>query len=284
MHTETTLLTEKSTSIPNDKILKNPLSVGVSFPILINRDSNHLGMGTAFFYRSKNNRMFLITAGHNFSGTNLETGENRGIPNKIIVIACTVNNHNLAIIGRENFEIKILDEDENPLWLQHPTHGMEVDVVAISCDSEVENIFIQPINEFKFNEQLPLNVCMDVFVLGYPHGYSTASYVTPLYKRGTIASEYVINIDKLPMFYIDTAGAKGMSGAPVIAKSTGHSVLRYLQTSIPTDVFYDQAFVGIYTGRRTDQVTPDIKSDIFNAQLGKVWKKTVIDEIINQDM
>ncbi len=42
-------------------------------------------------------------------------------------------------------------------------------------------------------------------------------------------------------------------------------------------------FLGIYTGRYTDEITTDLSNDIFNAQLGIIWRKSVIEEIISQN-
>jgi hypothetical protein len=69
-------------------------------------------------------------------------------------------------------------------------------------------------------DKLSLTPGMDVFVLGYPRGISGGGRF-PLWKRGSIASEPDVNIDNLPMMYIDTATREGMSRAPVYAQEVG---------------------------------------------------------------
>ncbi|MFH4113730.1 hypothetical protein WAI92_21810, partial [Acinetobacter baumannii] len=61
----------------------------------------------------------------------------------------------------------------------------------------------------------------DAFILGYPLKL-TGGGNFPIWKRGTIATEYIVNLDYLPKYYIDTATTKsGMSGSPVFIQSTG---------------------------------------------------------------
>ena len=74
--------------------------------------------------------------------------------------------------------------------------------------------------------------------------------------------------------YIDTASAKGMSGSPVIRRTTGGATENgaFSMFSGPAS-----RFIGIYSGRLTTGNSVD-------AQLGMVWKSRVIEEIINGGM
>jgi len=122
---------------------------------------------------------------------------------------------------------------------------------------------------------------MDVFILGYPHGYCSNPTIMPIWKRGSLATEFAIDIGGDPKMYIDCATANGMSGAPVIAKLTGMFPLEGKENDFGSRcIGSDFCFLGIYTGRYTDEITADKESDIFNAQLGIVWKESVIEEII----
>jgi hypothetical protein len=73
------------------KIIKDPLSVGVSHPLLMMRDGKCIGIGTVFFY-SYHEKLFLITAGHNITGTNPQTSEVIAIPEKVGVMICKTKN------------------------------------------------------------------------------------------------------------------------------------------------------------------------------------------------
>lgn len=247
-------------------------------PLKIYRDDNCIAIGTSFICEYGNIN-YLITAGHNITGTHPETNENFGIPNKIGILMHRMNEHN-QYVGCKECSVE-LQCDGKDVWLVHPQYGLQVDVVAIRLrPSEMKT---HPINLMPFDDEHSIvAVGMDVFILGYPHGYISYPTILPIWKRGTLATEPAIDIDRLPKMYVDTTTAKGMSGSPVIAQFNG----AYMpQGKLSDDSFFGVArqFLGIYTGRCTDTVTEDLRDSIFNAQLGIVWKKIVIGEIILQD-
>lgn len=118
---------------------------------------------------------------------------------------------------------------------------------------------------------------MDVFVLGFPLGW-TGGAKYPIWKRASLASEPLFDLDGLPKMYIDTATRQGMSGSPVFAKDSGNFFLEGSDTSDPLQMKMGEAyrFLGVYSGRIGD----DNNKDAFSAQLGIVWKENVIKEII----
>lgn len=119
---------------------------------------------------------------------------------------------------------------------------------------------------------------MDVFVLGFPLGW-TGGAKYPIWKRASIASEPLFDLDDLPKMYIDTATRQGMSGSPVFAKCSGNFFLEGSDTSNPLQMMMGEAyrFLGVYSGRIGDGGD---NKDEFSAQLGIVWKERVIREII----
>lgn len=256
------------------KKIKDPLSMGVAHPLkMIGNEDQLLATGTCFFY-SYNDKLFLVTAKHNITGTHPQTSENRGIPIKIAVILYNIENG--VYKGHCTHEI-MLEENR---CLEHPKIQDEVDVIAIPVDL-TENEGLRPINKINFEDDLPIEVGMDVFILGYPHGYCSYPTVAPVWKRGSLATEFAINIGGDPKMYIDSATANGMSGAPVIAKLIGMWLPEGKKNDFNNYAFGSgRRFLGIYTGRYTDGITSDKESDIFNAQLGIVWKESVIEEII----
>jgi V8-like Glu-specific endopeptidase len=262
---------------------KTPMQVSntLSFttcPLKIYRDENNIACGTAFFY-SYDGDNYLVTAGHNVTGKHPDSDEIFGIPNRMGVFMHRLAENKL-FYGYEECVIE-LQEGEKDIWMEHPKYGRKLDVVVMPFQVP-KNCHVSPINDSKeFDDSLSIvTVGMDVFVLGYPHGYVSYPTILPIWKRGTLATEPVIDIDKMPKMYVDTATAKGMSGSPVIAHFNG--------TYMPGGKFSDDGFfgvarqfLGIYTGRYTDDVTKDLRNDVFNAQLGIVWKKQVIEEIIS---
>lgn len=131
---------------------------------------------------------------------------------------------------------------------------------------------MSPINKYSFDFNPP-EVGDDVFVLGYPFNLN-GSREMPIWKRGSIATEPYFDLDNLPKVLIDTATRQGMSGSPVIFQRIG-LIDNYIDENTISDISIGtiRGFLGIYSGRIGSK-------DELQAQLGIVWKKKVIDEIV----
>ena len=167
-----------------------------------------------------------------------------------------------------------LDErQEKPAWFIHPKYKTEVDVIALHLSEKEEPILDNmSINTVEFDDY-GLHVADDVFVLGFPYKLNGGGRL-PLWKRGTIACEPGADIDGLPKVLIDTASRKGMSGAPVIMRRIG---IHGAQEGKPPELIGQiQSFLGVYSGR----IKSSNDRDDLEAQLGIVWKASVISEII----
>jgi len=240
-----------------------------------------MGVGTAFFY-TFDGKDYLITNWHNVSGRRpwdkKVISKHGGIPDNLVVrfpLQDVLDDGKTAF----RWEPRILklyeDEDrDDPIWLEHPTHGFEVDAVAIGIEELEQTKAVSANAESLDLDLLNLTPGMDVFVLGFPRGISGGGRF-PLWKRGSIASEPDVHIDDLPKMYIDTATREGMSGAPVYAQETGFWAPE--GKKLPDDGVFGKGnrFLGIYSGRVGD--------DPFLAQLGIVWKEEAIIEIIQGD-
>lgn len=112
------------------------------------------------------------------------------------------------------------DTPEQPIWLEHPEYGKNVDVVAIPISSIHDDVDITSVNEIPETSDFMVQVAQDVFVLGYPKGIDGGKNF-PIWKRASIATEPDLDYDEFPRFLIDTATREGMSGAPVIAYGNG---------------------------------------------------------------
>ncbi len=251
----------------------------VPFQIEIMYENQKLGIGTAFSYLH-NEQTYLITNWHNASGRHPETlkviNTAAAIPNKFILHYPVDFNKDKSFpngeskVGWHSFELNLY-QDSEPVWYEHPEHGHKVDAVAIPLG--ISASMLKPANAKELDlEKITLRPSLDVYVLGYPLGL-TGGAKLPIWKRGSIASEPDIDLDKLPKFFIDTATRQGMSGSPVYAQQSGYIIPE--GGSGPEDAIIGEArrFAGIYSGRVGD--------DNFQAQLGIVWKESAIIEIIN---
>lgn len=223
-----------------------------------------LSYATGFFYK-KGGQLYLVSNWHVFSGRNTYTGQSAHSDKMSIPDEVRLFIHQRTMPNFEEAKLPLFDEGK-PTWFQHPK-GQDVDVAALPVrvpDSLCAYELPRP-----SDQDMSLTVGSDVFVLGFPLGLAPHK-VLPVWKRASVATEPVLDIYKLPMFWIDTATREGMSGAPVIhrtnrfASSIGHNV---------TDG-YSSRFVGVYSGRY------GVERDELSAQLGRVWHRSVIEEIV----
>lgn len=243
----------------------------VAIPLkILSIEDIHLATCTGFIYEVDKG-YYLITNWHNFTGKNPYTKKPLGgsfvLPAKVQI---PFHKTREPIITWERTNFGIIDCDTNPQWLIHPTFKQEVDVVALKLDIP-KDVLVHSINHQDFDNFKPL-ISDDVFILGFPYDLRGGGNF-PIWKRATIASEPDIDINLKPQILVDTASRKGMSGSPVIFRRQG---IHGLLNGIPDDntMFGEiQNFIGIYSGHYEGNSQLEV-------QLGIVWKKNVIDEII----
>jgi hypothetical protein len=159
-----------------------------------------------------------------------------------------------------------LYKDGNPDWIEHAT-GRLVDVVALALDG----ISVECINDRKLYDDWQIEVGADCMIVGYPEGL-TGAETTPIWKRGSIATEPNLNYKDKPVFLCDSATRPGLSGGPVFARAIGffNQELGHIDPYRSSTQFFGQwpVFIGVYAGREGES------KDGF--QLGRVWKKSVL--------
>jgi len=241
-----------------------------------------MSTGTGFVYEF-DSKYYLITNGHNITRVNPETNERiTGLK----TAAFPVKIGTKVKIQKDNFyhitkDLTYIDLYEDldfkvPKWYVHPKHRYKVDVVAIPIDDTKnvpESVKLFPINKIEFDLEFEIEIADEVFILGYPFDL-TGGKDLPIWKRGSISTEPMIDIDDLPKLLVDTATRSGMSGSPVIMFRRGfHSI--HEGNKLEGDEIFGmiKRFVGVYSGRIGTE-------DNFMAQLGIVWKDHVIEEIL----
>ena len=195
-------------------------------------------------------------------------------------------------MARKTGVCSLYDEDKRPRWYVHPTVGQRVDVVALEIEERFVTGSTKCINDIEFDSNISIEVADDIFIIGYPHGYSSGKRL-PIWKRGSVASEPDIDLYDLPLMLVDTASRPGMSGSPVIYRRTGMHNLK--NGSLADDSLFGriQNFCGVYSGRLKSKqaslctqncrkrMCPDCDENYsLDTQLGMVWKSEVIEQII----
>ncbi|EMR6494539.1 TPA: trypsin-like peptidase domain-containing protein [Klebsiella pneumoniae] len=226
-----------------------------------------LAEATAFIIEH-NGKLFLITNRHNVTGRNQTTDEclskHGAIPNKIKVHFNKKNSIGEYVIK----DIKILDDDENQLWHEHPALAKKADFVALELNDDPEIEF------FKYSSNKDhvihtLNPSNTLSIIGFPYGKSSDKKFG-IWISGFLASDPDINYEGLPIMLVDARTRTGQSGSPVILyKEAGMSMInKGGQTTYNPS--YSTNFLGIYSGRL------NAESDI-----GMIWKKEAIIELLD---
>jgi len=186
----------------------------------------------------------------------------RAIPDEVRIV-----HHASARLGAWVVRSECLaDGDGRIRWLEHP-NGRDVDLVALpllQLDAEVR---IYPLDLTLAAANMIPQVAMPVAIIGYPYGIATG-IGWPIWKTGHIASDPDIDFDNRPAFLIDATTRGGMSGSPVVLRLTGGYPTReawVISSGVATKL------LGVYSGR--------IHGD---AEIGRVWRPSLIDEILRQ--
>jgi hypothetical protein len=253
--------------------------------IKFSKTNNLFATATGFIYQY-DDTYYLITNAHNITRVNPETNSricnHAGFPD-VIETTCNIKfaSDERYMTRSSNFKIDLYNDDDfcEPTWYMHPKFGYNIDVIAIPITSISElksHIAFKAINSYDFFDiDFPPEISDDVFVLGYPFDIVDKSEF-PIWKKGSIATEPMIDLNSLPKLLIDTATRSGMSGSPVIYQRDGLHI-KGNQITDDSVIGRIRGFLGIYSGRIGAE-------DNFKAQLGIVWKKSVIDEILKEKM
>lgn len=236
------------------KDLKDPRSVA-SLCLVPYALSQSVGQGTGFALKV-DDVLLLVSNYHVLSGRHPETGQQLpgvpAIPDRVLI----------PLLRRDvslawSAHVQMLLDNDTPLWVEHPQHGRNFDVVALPLRLPPHaHVIPYPIDE---GSRLSVDLGSDVMIVGFPEGVSAAG-LTAIWKSGTIASEPKLSVREGNFFYVDSNTRKGMSGAPVFARRFGSARMETGDYSIGTQISDRQ--LGVYSGRATN--APDMT-------LGRVW-------------
>lgn len=264
-----------------------------------------LAIGTGFLYE-RYGKLYIITAWHNVTGRHSESlrcqSEDLAVPDNIV--ASLPLRANKTGYFRMPVVLPLADQ-KKALYFVHPNGWPRVDVVAIPFDPEsptdVEfstpgkvwtqrlDSLISPPNAALAIEICPIqafavpdaavekrwldsvDVTEELFVPGYPLNVQ-GDFSAPVWKRATIASSVQRPLQGQPKFLIDSASQSGMSGSPVVF----YSPRGVVRIGGSTYMFQREVAIlaGVYVGR------VGVRKDA-DPQIGTVWHRSVIDEIID---
>lgn len=222
---------------------------------------NVISSATGFIVQ-RGSELFLITNWHVVTGYHADTGELLDKKTAAIPDALRVACHAKAALGTLIAVNAPLYAGGAPIWLEHPL-GRAVDVVAVPLivPSTVNPICL----DLYYGADVRPVPAMPAAIIGYPFGWTSAG-IWPIWKTGHIATDPAIDYNGRPAFLIDATTREGMSGSPVMARTTGgylDSKGDFVVSSRPVT-----KFLGIYSGRLPG-----------DAEIGRVWRPSVLGEI-----
>ncbi|MGV7254593.1 trypsin-like peptidase domain-containing protein [Mycobacterium kansasii] len=240
--------------------------------------------GTGFFYRNEKGQDFILTARHNLTGKHWETGEflsrsvspthvrfllrsgklvNGGIPIPFEMKSPGVATTQMLF---KQYQLPLVDDDENPTWLDHPDYGSRMDVAAIPFENptpkDIDIIALEAGNE-PADTDANIPVTQEISIPGYPFGLHSGPAL-PLWIRGFVASEprffHEHNGDTIPAFLVDARTRKGSSGSPAVLLRLPGSLILNAGGPLQYSLGAKSRLLGVYTGRISDE-----------SDLGFVW-------------
>lgn len=241
-------------------------------------NDHHISNGTGFYYKAKHGYL-LVTNRHILTGRDNITGEcldkkNAAIPNKLVI-----KSHLLRVKREQQSEqlqfgieagggfarVEVGYKGDQPAWVESHTWGVRCDVGMVPYRPP-KGYDVLAVNELPLETPIYLYPADHVSVLGYPFG-AVVEENYPLWVNGTIACEPEIDVDDLPMFYIDCRTRPGSSGSPVFAfRPPGIVPIGPNAAAAYANPIHK--FLGVYSGRI------NAESDI-----GMVWKRRILDEV-----
>ncbi len=241
----------------------DPLSIRSLFIELL-ASGKRLGSATGFAVEHRGS-YFLITNWHVLSGCHADTGaafsESGAVPDEIRIF------HHGTTLGTWLTRTEFLSTDQGTQrWIEHP-NGRAVDVAAVPLDSIDNDIQIHAFDLSLADTDIVPEIAMPVSIIGFPLGL-TGSGKLPIWKTGHIASEPQIDYNDQPAFLIDATTRSGMSGSPVLLRTSGD-----YKTKSGIGVIASSGictlFLGVYAGRLHEE-----------SEIGKVWRPHVITELL----
>lgn len=177
-----------------------------------------LANATCFFGQDSQYRFHIITNWHVVTGRHFETTELldrefASVPDNLLVRVRSLHSSNDA----EELVIPLYDEQDQPLWYEHPKHGRRMDVVAIPL--KVEKGWSRPALQMALPDRADILIAPTerVTILGFPLGESVDGL--PVWTTGFIASEPSANYKNLPCMLIDSRTRQ--PGTPPGRRSNG---------------------------------------------------------------
>ena len=261
-------------------------------------NNNVLSYGTAFIAHRKHPtlRVLLFTARHNLTGKDHFTEKclctDAAVPNKIRAWMPRCDS-----LTWNSIEVPILSSDGNePRWQEHPTFGCKVDIAALPLNqSDLADDILGfsyghiSDSDHDFDEYNFFDVGRQVHIVGFP--LKMKGIFHAIWTTGFVATDPRVDFPlpnkfgALPCFLVSARTWSGQSGSPVFAHASSHPSRRgssWLRSAGSPDLSPH-----MYTGRLNPPNAcndpAQSPTDRLSADLGIVWKSSLLGDILNAE-
>lgn len=249
-----------------------------------------LGNATGFFFYGlfdgKPNH-WLVTNWHVVSGRNsdhpFQILHTKGaLPNALTMTVFLKSDHPEyrarpdAQLLMQEMTLNLYDDRGKALWYQHKLKNA-LDVAVMNTGGNLGGAMILGINEVALQNDMAIEIGNQVFILGYPLGFSHFIN-TPIWKRGSIASEPNLETPESgTRVVIDATTRQGMSGAPVIMRERTHYVAEDGQIKTHANA---TRWIGVYASRPNPVRVDGEPDEDRRAEVGFFYKMRCVHDAI----
>lgn len=209
------------------------------------------GHASGCFWRH-GNKVYLLTARHVMSGRHAFTDQflpPYGFEPRSFFVYPAVRTDDG---GLRRVRLTVALNGDEGGWLQDPEfETLRTDIAMVDINYYMPGAVYCLNDEPAYLDPIYTTVGMDVAIVGYPTS-NFHELMTPIWRRGSIASEPNFPIDKRPIFLVDAATGRGFSGSPVFRRHFGPLPVPDGKGGydINTSKIVTNSFVGIYAGRQ----------------------------------
>jgi len=254
------------------RIAELPMLASLYMQVLGPKGTNAAGTGaTGFVLRDKAGAPHLVTNRHVVTGQN-SLDELRVPDNCPPLSVLRIAMHAAGRLGTWLPVVLALgDQERRPYWLEHPSYGPQMDVIALPLRGILDESSLDLIAYPQMGPAARMELGTELQVIGFPIGFDPIRDGAPLgvWTRGTIAWPPSLPWRHLPAFLIDCRARPGQSGSPVVISVNELTRYRHAGGHIATGPLHE--LIGVYSGRLHKE------SDI-----GVVWKRDAVREIVER--
>lgn len=243
--------------------------------------------GTGFFWRF-GGAVWLVTNYHVLSGLNVFTGEQVGkcrpghirfYPPSGCSIGDDAEGREILTLSRHSMFVTLPENYQDALRMPVMIDDVRVDIAGVPLNAAQ----FDELSAFRHPNVTGLSAVLndhpeqeissypgdDIFILGYPYS-NKDGLMTPVWKRGTLASDLQVGVNEEPYFLIDAATREGMSGSPILQVKTINFQAAPAVNGI--EPMYGFRVIGVYGGRMIGA-----HSQLGDLEMGYGWYRSMIE-------